>query len=264
MTPLEETAGLLYEKEGHVATLVLNRPEAANALDPKTMDALAQAWDNMVRDDEVWVAIVTGAGDRFFCVGADLKKTPPPPESFAVGLFRPGGIRITPPADLWKPTIAAINGMAIGGGLEIALACDLRIAAETAQFGLGEVRVGSLPGQGGTQRLPRAIPRAVAMKMLLTGQRIDAREAHRIGLVSDVYPPDKLMPAARALALAICENAPLSVRAAKMAVVQGLDVPLAAGLLLENQLWGALRDTEDRLEGRRAFAEKRKPSYRGR
>lgn len=255
---------LIYEKEGRIATLVLNRPEAANALDPETMDELASAWDDIARDDSIWVAIITGAGDRFFCAGADLKKTPPPPESFAVGLFRPGGVRITPPQDLWKPTIAAINGMAIGGGLEIALACDLRIASETAQFGFGEVRVASIPGQGGTQRLPRMVPMAVAMKMLLTGQRIDAQEALRIGLVSDLFPPDKLVSAARELAQTICENGPLAVRAVKMAVLQGMNVPLQSGLLLEQQLWGILRDTEDRLEGRRAFAEKRKPEYKGR
>ncbi len=266
MTLLEARAdaGLLYQRDGHVATITLNRPDAANALDPETMDALARAWDEVARDEEVWVAIITGAGDRFFCAGADLKKTPPPAESFAVGLFQPGGIRLTPPADLWKPTIAAINGMAIGGGLEIALACDLRIASETAQFGLGEVKVASLAGQGGTQRLPRAIPLAVAMKMLLTGQRIDAHEAHRVGLVSDLYPPERLMDGARDLAQVICENAPLSVRAAKMAALQGLNVPLPSGLQLEHQLWGILRDTQDRLEGRRAFAEKRQPEWRGR
>ncbi len=259
------SASLLYEKEGRVATLVLNRPDAANALDPETMDALAAAWEDFARDDEVWVAIITGAGDRFFCAGADLKKTPPPPESFAVGLFsRDGGPRIAPPPDLWKPTIAAINGMAIGGGLEIALACDLRIASETAQFGFGEVRVASIPGQGGTQRLTRAVPMAVAMKMLLTGQRIDAREAWRVGLVSDLCPPDQLIESARGLARAICENGPLAVRAAKMAALEGLNVPLRSGLLLESQLWGILRDTEDRIEGRKAFGEKRPPNYRGR
>lgn len=255
---------LLYEQDGHIATLTINRPEAANALDPETMDELARAWDRVARDESVWVAIITGAGERFFCAGADLKKTPPPAESFAVSLFQPEGVRITPPPNLWKPTIAAINGMAIGGGLEIALACDLRLASETAQFGLGEVRVASIPGQGGTQRLPRMVPMAIAMKLLLTGQRIDAREAWRVGLVSDLYPPDQLMPAARQLAQTICENGPLAVRAAKMAALQGLSVPLPVGLSIEHQLWGILRDTEDRLEGRRAFAEKRKPEYRGR
>ena len=255
---------LLYDQEEHVAILTLNRPEAGNSLDPETMEELAQAWQHVARDERVWVAIITGAGDRFFCTGSDLKKTPSPRESFAVSLLNSGGVEITPPANLWKPTIAAINGMAVGGGLEIALACDLRIASETAQFGLGEVKVASLPGQGGTQRLPRMMPMAIAMKLLLTGQRIDAQEAWRVGLVSDLYPPAQLMSAARELARAICENGPLAVRAAKMAALQGLNLPLQAGLLLEHQLWGILRDTEDRQEGRRAFAEKRKPAYRGR
>lgn len=265
MTQLVGSTGLLVERTGHVVTLTLNRPEAGNSLDPETMDALRAAWDSIAQDEDIWVAIVTGAGDRFFCTGSDLKKTPPPTDSFAVSLFEPGAqIRITPPPDLWKPTIAAVNGTAVGGGLEIALACDLRIASETASFGLTEVKVASLAGQGGTQRLPRSIPPAIAMKMLLTGQRISAQEAWRVGLVSDLYPAGQLMDAARDLAEQICQNAPLSVRAAKMAVVQGTQMPLAAGLALENQLWGALRDTEDRLEGRAAFAEKRQPQWRGR
>lgn len=255
---------LLYQKEDHVAILTLNRPDAANSLDPETMEELAQAWRDIARDDAVWVAIVTGAGERFFCAGADLKKTPPPAESFAAELLRSGGAHITPPSDLWKPTIAVINGMAIGGGLELALACDLRIASESAEFGLGEVRVASMPGQGGTQRLPRMLPMAIAMKMLLTAQRINAQQALQYGLVSDVYPGPNLMDAARGLAQTICENGPLAVRAAKMAALQGLGMPLQSGLLLESQLWGLLRDTEDRLEGRRAFAEKRKPRYQGR
>ena len=193
--------------------------------------------------------------ERFFCTGTDLKLTPPPAESFAATLLNDRGIRLTPPTTFAKPVIAAINGMAIGGGLEIALASDQRIAADTAQFGLSEVKVGSLAGQGGTQRLPRAIPQAMAMKMLLTGDRIDAVEALRIGLVSDVYPPSSLREQALRLAARICQAAPLSVRAAKMAAIRGAGLPLDAGLELENQLWGSLRDTEDRREGRTAFAE---------
>jgi len=257
-------AGLRIERRDHVATVVLDRPEAGNSLDPDTVTALEEAWRDLAHDDDVWVVVVTGAGDRFFCTGTDLKKTPPPSESYASSLLNGRGIRLGPPSTFLKPTIASINGMAVGGGLEIALACDLRVAATTAQFGLSEVRVGSLAGQGGTQRLPRAIPRAIAMKMLLTGERIGAEEAHRIGLVSDLYDPAELSERTHELAATICRAAPLSVRAAKLAATRGADLPLEAGLALEDQLWGALRDTEDRLEGRRAFAEKRPPKWAAR
>jgi E-phenylitaconyl-CoA hydratase/naphthyl-2-hydroxymethylsuccinyl-CoA hydratase len=261
---VEDTTGLQIHTADHVATLTLNRPHAGNSLDPLTVDALTHAWHDLAADDGVWVVIVVGTGERFFCTGTDMKATPPPSESFASSLLNDRGVQLGPPPGFLKPTIAAINGIAVGGGLEIALACDLLVASEHAQFGLTEVKVGSLAGQGGTQRLPRAIPRAVAMKMLLTGQRIDAQEAHRLGLVSDVFAADELMPGALEIARAICEAAPLSVRAAKFAVTRGAELPLAAGLELENQLWGALRDTEDRLEGRAAFAEKRPPKWHAR
>jgi E-phenylitaconyl-CoA hydratase/naphthyl-2-hydroxymethylsuccinyl-CoA hydratase len=145
----------------------------------------------------------------------------------------------------------------------MALACDIRIASEKASFGLSEVKVGSLPGLGGTQRLIRAIPKAVAMRMLLTGDRIDANEAHRIGLISDVVPADKLMETAKAMAEKIASNAPLSVKAAKQAVVIGGDLPIKQGSQMEGLLWGILRDSEDRIEGRVAYAEKRLPKYKG-
>ena len=163
-----------------------------------------------------------------------------------------------------KPLIGAINGLAYGGGLEIALGCDIRIAAEGARFALSEVRVGTLPGSGGTQRLPRLIGRSDAMLMLLTGDAIDAAEALRVGLVSQVLPADQVLPAARAMAQRIASNAPLAVRAVKRLVRQGADLPLAAALDAERSAWGVLRDTEDRLEGRAAFAAKRPPVYRGR
>jgi E-phenylitaconyl-CoA hydratase/naphthyl-2-hydroxymethylsuccinyl-CoA hydratase len=166
--------------------------------------------------------------------------------------------------EMWKPIVCAINGYAIGGGLEMALACDIRFASDNASFGLSEVKVGSLPGLGGTQRLIRAIPKAVAMRMMLTGDRINAQEAQRIGLISDVVPAEKLMDTAKAIAEKIAANAPLSVKAAKQAVVIGSDLPLKQASALEYLLWGILRDSEDRIEGRKAFAEKRPPEYKGR
>lgn len=256
--------GLDVHVDAGVMTLTLNRPAAGNSLDPETVEKLQASWDRAARDEEIAVIVITGAGDRFFCTGSDLKKTPPPAESFIGSFLHGRHPTITPPIDLRKPVIAAINGMAVGGGLEIALGCDLRIASANAEFGLSEVRIGSIAGQGGTQRLPRAIPSAVAMKMLLTGERIDAAEALRVGLVSDVYPEGELQQAARELADKISSAAPLSVRAAKVAATNGRDLPLRDGLLLETQLGGLLRDTEDRLEGRAAFAEKRKPAWKGR
>ncbi|NEK59584.1 enoyl-CoA hydratase/isomerase family protein [Geodermatophilus sabuli] len=264
MSDPADTPGLGVTRDDHVLTLTLDRPSAGNSLDPATVAALRDAWELAATDEDVWVVVLTGAGERFFCTGSDLKKTPPPQRSFIADVLNGTQVQITPPEGFLKPTIAAVNGMAVGGGLELALACDLRIASTTAQFGLSEVKVGSLAGQGGTQRLMRAIPQAVAMKMLLTGQRIDAADAHRLGLVSDLYEPAQLASAAAELARTICAAAPLSVRAAKMAATAGASLPLRDGLALENQLWGALRDTEDRLEGRQAFAEKRPPRWRAR
>ncbi len=255
---------LVYEKREHVALVRIDRPEVMNAIDPETRAALWRAWAGIAGDDEVWVAILTGTGEKAFCTGADLKKPFPVPDRFAQQLFTTGKPGLTDGMTMLKPIICAINGLALGGGLELALACDLRIAAESAAFGLSEVRIGSMPGAGGTQRLPRAIPQALAMKMLLTGERISAQEAYRIGLVSDLVPSERLLPLAYELAGRICENAPLAVRAAKMAALRGLEMPLAEGLYLEGALFGHLRETEDRAEGRRAFAEKRKPQYRGR
>ena len=165
--------------------------------------------------------------------------------------------------DTDKPLICAINGYAIGGGLELALACDLRIASEGAQFGLSEVKIGAIPGAGGTQRLPRLVGLTAAMKLLLTGDRIDAAEALRIGLVNDVVPQRNLMDTTYALANRILENAPLAVRAVKRLVRQGLDMPLPIAMDVERHVWGLLRDTKDRIEGRIAFREKRKPRFQG-
>ena len=255
---------LVFEKKGHIATVRLNRPEAMNSIDPETRAALWEAWAEVAADDHIRVAILTGTGEKAFCTGADLRKPFPAPSSFAEQMFTTGKPNVTDGMQMLKPIICAINGYAMGGGLELALACDLRIASENAAFALSETKIGSLAGSGGTQRLIRAIPHAIAMKMLLTGERIDAREAHRVGLVSDVVPPDQLMPLATQFAERICDNAPLSVRAAKLAATRGAEMSLNDGLTLEQAFFGILRDTEDRAEGRKAFAEKRKPDYKGR
>lgn len=248
-----------------VAVVLLNRPDAMNSVDPEMRQLLHQAWARIGSDDAIRVAILTGAGDKAFCTGSDLKKTMPSEDSFARQLFtqeNSGALNAGLTTD--KPLIAAVNGYAMGGGMELALACDIRICSENAQFALSEVKVGSLPGSGGTQRLPRTVAMSDAMLMLLTGDRVDSAEAHRIGLVSRVVPKEQLMSAARDIAQRIAGNAPLSVRAIKRLVRQGLDMPLAHAVEMERYAFGLLYASEDRIEGRRAFAEKRKPDYKGR
>ncbi len=251
--------------EAGIATVTLNRPEAMNSIDPEMRAQLQDTWRMIGDNDEIMVAIITGAGDRAFCTGSDLKKTmPTADESFARQMFWTGDSHMVAGlAALNKPVIAAINGYAVAGGLEIVLACDIRVAADTAQFGLSEVRVGSMPGAAGTQQLPRMINRATAMKMLLTGDRIGAQEALRAGLVSDVVAPAELILLANQIARRIADNAPLSVRAVKMLAQRATDIPLEHGMWMERLAFGLLRNTEDRVEGRVAFKEKRKPAYKG-
>ena len=257
---------VLYEQQDRVVTITLNRPEAMNSVDPETQAALVQAWTRFRDDDAAWVAILTGAGERAFSAGADLKKFVP--AEFAPGGGAPhnahglGGI--TRGLEVWKPMIAAVNGYCLAGGLEQALACDLRIATPNATFGLTEVRWAIIPGAGGTQRLPRALPLAKALEMILLARTLTAEEALRWGLINAVVPPAELLPTARAWAQELCEKGPLALRAAKEAVVRGLTMPLADGLRLEAMLSAGLRGTEDAGEGPRAFAEKRTPHFRAR
>lgn len=260
---------VLYEQKDKVVTITINRPEAMNAIDPETHQALIDAWIRFRDDDAVWVAILTGAGDKAFSAGADLKKMIP--TAFGGGRgYNPvahngyglGGI--TRGLEIWKPMIAAINGFCLAGGLEQALACDVRVAVPHAKFGLTEVRWAIMPGAGGTQRLPHAVGLTKALEMILTGEQIDAQEAYRIGLVSRVVPLPELLPEARRLAETLCERGPLALRAAKEAVIRGLSLPMPDGLRLEAFLSGTLRGTEDAVEGPKAFAEKRKPAFRAR
>jgi len=253
---------LVYEKKGKIAYITLNRPEAFNSLDPETLGELGQAFMDFRDDPNLWVAIVTGAGNRAFCAGADIAKMLPfmkdqcrgAPWRMAATIMR--GLKV------WKPVIAAVNGHALGGGLELAMACDLRIAAENATFGQPEVRLGLIPGWGGTQRLPRLIPKAKAAEILLTGQSIDAAEAYRIGLVNKVVPLAELMPTATQWAENICKLAPLAVRAAKQAMLEGENLTLDEGLDLEWMLEESVLVTEDFAEGTKAFLSKKTPDFK--
>jgi len=261
-------AAVIYEKKDKIAYIKINRPEAMNAISSEVLTALTNAWLDVRDDPDIWVAVVTGEGDRAFSAGADLKELAKwQLEAMQEGRpVRPDWPEINPMRgiEVWKPFIAAINGIATGGGLELSMACDLRIAADTARLGLMEVKQSLIPGWGGTQRLPRLVPFAKALEILLTGDFIDADEALRIGLVNKVVPQNELMSAATDLAKRLCENGPLAVRAAKEAAYRGVRIPLNDALMLESYIIGNLFQSEDVKEGPRAFAEKRKPVYKGR
>jgi enoyl-CoA hydratase/carnithine racemase len=252
------------EKEGPITTVTLNRPEVMNALHADAHDELGEVFDAFAADESQWVAIVTGAGDRAFSAGNDLKhqasggRRGQPPSGFA---------GLTSRFDLTKPVIAAVNGVAMGGGFEIALACDLIIASETAVFALPEPRVGLAALAGGLHRLPRQIGMKRAMGMILTGRRVSAREGLELGFVNEVTAPAELMAAARRWASLIGECSPMSVRASKQAVMKGLDEPsLEAAIKGQNRYEAvvALYGSKDFVEGPKAFAERRAPQWEGR
>lgn len=250
-----------YKKEGRIAIFTINRPEALNAMNVEALRELHQVMVEFRDDDDLWIGIVTGSGEKAFCAGADIKNMLP---FMKENRETPWLVPATPMRglELWKPLIAAINGMALGGGLEIAMMCDIRIASENARLGTPEVNLGLIPGWGGTQRLPRALPWCKAAEILLMGRPIDAQEAYRIGLVNKVVPPAELMSTAKEWAKVICQAGPLGVRAAKEAMIRGSSMTLEDGLRLENALFNYLLGTEDYVEGSTAFIEKRKPDYK--
>ena len=249
-----------FERRGHIAIVTISRPEAMNALTKDMLLGIDRAFAEIERDPELWVSILTGAGDKAFCCGMDLKEAIPAMTSGdSLGYDDPTKRQFT---DVFKPIIAAINGLCIAGGMETVIHTDLRIAAEHARFGLGEVRWGLVPAGGSHVRLPQQMPWAVAMQLLLTGDQIDAKRAYEVGFVNEVVPKERLLPRAIEWAEAICRNGPLAVRAAKEIAVRALD--LERGFVLEKALAARVFASQDALEGPRAFAEKRPPRFQGR
>lgn len=249
-----------YEKSGHIAVMTINRPKAMNAFTAEMLAAMDAAFDDFQNDDELWVAIFTGTGDKSFCSGMDLAE--------AIPLLNAGdemgyGDHTKRPfSDVFKPIITAVNGFCIAGGMEFMQGTDIRIAAEHATFGLGEVRFGLIPTGGSHVRLPRQIPWAVAMELLLTGESIDASRAYDIGLINRIVPKEQLMDEAMKLAEKICKNGPLAVRTAKEIAVRQAN--LEAGFVLEKAMGARIFGSHDAQEGPKAFMEKRKPNFKGR
>ena len=242
---------IIYEKKEFIASIKLNRPDSGNAISTQLSQELAGLCASINSDEEIRVVTITGAG-KHFCLGIELAERNTEPHSVAKTIL-----------SIDRPVIATINGDALGQGLELALACDLRIAADTACFGLPQIASGSIPGDGGTQLLPRIIGRTKAMEIILLGEAIDATMAFEIGLVNKVVPLRELMPTVMEMATKLSSGAALSLRYAKEAVCQGLDLTLDQGLHLEADLYHLLQTTEDRIEGIKAFQQRRKPQFKG-
>lgn len=266
---------ILYEKKDHVAYLTFNRPEQLNAIHPPMQKEIWNALNDFREDEDAWVVILTGAGDRAFCAGHDLKWSgegggEPTPRGWR---YRSDPERVGPagslPSDIWKPMIAAVRGHAVGGGMEITMHCDVIIASEDAQFGVPEIRnAGAFPGAGGIQRLPRQVPYRVAMWMLLSGQSMTAEYMRSIGYVNEVVPADQLMETAERYARILCDNAPICVQTSKEIALRGLDLPIDYPATAWQYQWGGItarmNNSEDAEESRRAWLEKRKPVYHNR
>lgn len=254
---------VLYEKKGPIAYVTINRPSVLNALNAKTISELKSAFENVRDDSELRGVVFTGAGDKSFAAGADISEMASDSSLAAHEKTQFGQALTDLIENLGKPVIAAVNGFALGGGCELSMASTIRIAAETAKFGQPEVKIGVMPGYGGTQRLPRLIGKGRALQLMLSGGTIDAQEAYRIGLVNEVVPASNLLPRAEAILNQIISNAPVGVKSCIEAVNRGLDASLAEGMQLEASLFAICAGTEDKKEGTAAFLAKRAPKFQG-
>jgi enoyl-CoA hydratase len=254
---------ILFEKKGAIAYITVNRREVLNALNMAVMEELRSAFHDLKNDGNIRVTILTGAGEKAFVAGADIAELSTYDAVRGKEFTHRGQSVLNLIENLGKPVIACINGFALGGGCEIAMACTMRLASENAKLGQPEVKLGIVPGYGGTQRLPRLVGKGIAMQLLLTGEMITAQEALRIGLVNEVTAPANLIPRAEAIAHKIIANAPLAVQYAMEAVNKGMEMPLAEGLYLEATLFAVCCATEDKKEGTTAFLEKRQAQFKG-
>lgn len=259
-----EFENTLYEKEEGMATITINRPKALNALNRQALLEISSRLDDAEKDEDVKVIAITGAGDRSFCVGLDLKAVKGISAVDGMNLSLLGQKLTKKIEELKKPVIAAINGYALGGGLELAMSCDLRIASENAKLGQPELNVGLIPGWGGTQRLPRLVGRGIAKELIFTGKMIDAKTAKQLGLLNKVVPQDKLKSAVKELATELMTKPPVGIQLAKQLINSSIETDLTKGLVQEAQAFGVLASTEDFDEGVAAFTEKRKPKFKGR
>jgi len=254
---------ILFEKKGAIAYVTVNRPKVLNALNMATMEELRAAFTDIKNDASIRVAIMTGSGEKAFIAGADIAELAKHGAVSGKEYTHRGQSVLDLIENLGKPVIACINGYALGGGCEIAMACTMRLASENAKFGQPEVKLGIIPGYGGTQRLPRLVGKGIAMQLVLAGEMISAQEAHRIGLVNEVVPTTELIPRAEAIAQKIIANAPLAVHYAMEAVNKGMEMTLAEGLYLEAVLFAVACASEDKKEGTTAFLEKRPAKFQG-
>ncbi len=254
---------IVYEKSEGVATITLNRPEALNAFSKEVVAETMQVLEDIRSDENVRVVVLTGAGEKAFSAGADIKTMIGMNALKARELSFMGERLCVALENLEKPVIAAINGYALGGGLEVAMACDLRIASETARMGQTEINIGLIPGWGGTQRLTRLVGRGKAKEFVFTGKMIDAKTAEQLGIVNMIVPAEKFREAVRQFALDLAAKAPVALKVAKALINKGADIGLESALALEREGFGVVASTEDLQEGVKAFTEKRKPAFKG-
>ena len=254
---------IIYEKSEGIATITLNRPEALNAFSKEVVEEILQALEDIRRDENVRVVILTGAGEKAFSAGADIKAMIGINPLKARELSLMGEKLCVSFENLEKPVIAALNGYALGGGMEVAMSCDIRIASENVRMGQTEINIGLIPGWGGTQRLTRLVGRGKAKELVFTGKMIDARTAEQLGIVNMVVPADKFRETVRQFALELAAKAPVALKIAKALIDKGADIGLESALALEREGFGVVASTEDLQEGVKAFTEKRKPTFKG-